>query len=392
MLVIFLLIFLLDALFYNSLRKGRITGSKQFKKALFWLGILHTSATLFLFIKILLFKGYFEDNSHLTNFLDISFIFSVGHIPKIILTLTASLTRVTQKRFKRLSMAIRLCGRFISLLIIILVLIGSLFGRYNFKVEEVMIEIEDLPDALKGLRLVQVSDMHLSSFHRQGKSLDRAVEIINSLKPDILVNTGDFVSFGYKEMEPFTEALSAAKGKYGSFAILGNHDMGTYHPYWDQNERDTNIVLISELIRKAGYELLRDESRTIEINKSSISIIGVATYGSIPDIFYGDLAKASLGSDTTDLRILLSHDPNHWSYNRDSMKGIELCLSGHTHGMQMGIISGRIRISPARLIFPAWYGLYGSDSSYLYVNRGLGVIGFPFRIGMPPEITVITIN
>jgi hypothetical protein len=392
MFIILAIIVLLDLLYYNRHFKRGVFKKMRANNLLLIAAVIHSVVSLFICLKILFYKGSFEENSHITSFLDFMFLISAGMLPKIILSLTSIPTDVKSRRFPSYFNYRAISGKVLAIASSLLVVTGTLYGRFNFKVEEIGVKIENLPESMVGLKIVQISDLHLSSFHRHSRKLEKAINIIRDLEPDILVNTGDYVSFGYREMEPFIDILSKAGGKYGSFAILGNHDIGTYHPDWNQELRDTNVVIMSRFIDRTGYDLLIDENRTIRIGSSTLSVIGVSTSGSIPDIFYGDINRATIGSDTTNFRLLLSHDPNHWVYNKADLEGIELTLSGHTHGMQLGLLLGSIRISPARLIFPAWYGLYGSDNQYLYVNRGLGVIGFPFRIGMPPEITLLVLE
>jgi predicted MPP superfamily phosphohydrolase len=183
-----------------------------------------------------------------------------------------------------------------------------------------------------------------------------------------------------------------AKGKLGSFAIIGNHDIGTYDRDFNQAGRDTNVVRMNELIKASGYKVLNDENILINVGDARVAIIGVITKGRHGHIIHGDLTKAMTGTDSADFRILITHDPNHWEEAVKGKTNIELTLAGHTHGMQMGILTKRFKWSPAQYFYPRWNGLYSEGNQYLYVNRGLGVLGVPFRIWMPPEITVIKLT
>lgn len=392
MLIILLVIVVFDILFFLTLLKRRILASRTEFSVILALSIIHTTLLLVTLLKIVAYRGDFAENSHLANYMTFTLLLSAGTIPKIIYTIFSNLAWAVRKRFRSLAVFIQKTAVYTGVIVIILVMAGNLYGRFNFKTEVINLTIDNLPVELKGLRIVQVSDLHLNSFHMHGNKLAESARIINDLQPDILVNTGDYVSYGYREMEPFNNAINFSKGRYGNFAILGNHDMGTYHPGWDLDDRKNNVERISGMISNLGFTLLNDENRELRIGNSTVSVIGITTSGSIPDITYGDFEKAKRGSDSADLRIFLSHDPNFWLNNRESTGNIEITLSGHTHGMQLGIITKRLRLSPASLIFPAWNGLYGESNNWLYVNRGLGTLGFPFRIGMPPEITLIILE
>jgi predicted MPP superfamily phosphohydrolase len=173
---------------------------------------------------------------------------------------------------------------------------------------------------------------------------------------------------------------------------MGNHDFGTYQPYFTEADKENNALRINQLIQKSGYKILNDKHEVITINGARIGLAGVTTKGRYPDIIHGDLDKALMDLDSVDFQILLSHDPNHWELAVAGKTDINLTLSGHTHGMQMGIYTRRFRWSPSKYFYPRWSGLYNNNDQYLYVNRGLGVLAIPFRIWMPPEITLITLR
>jgi hypothetical protein len=269
---------------------------------------------------------------------------------------------------------------------------STFYERFNFTTEEVTINIKNLNQELDGLRIVQISDMHLSSFYHHEKQLETVMDKVNQLHPDLFINTGDFISFGWREFDRYDTIFTRAKSKYGNFAILGNHDVGTYDPYFTEAERDNNILIMNNLIKASGYQILNDEFSIVNVGKARIGMIGVVTGGRHPHMTHGNLGKALIGLDNVDLKILLSHDPNHWTEAVEKKTDIDLTLSGHTHGMQMGIITKNFRWSPAKYFYPHWNGLYNDGNQYHYVNRGLGCLAIPFRIWMPPEITVITLK
>ncbi len=270
-------------------------------------------------------------------------------------------------------------------------LAGVFHGRFNFKYNTIEIEYENLPAGLDGFTIVHISDLHLKSFRRHPDKLMQVFDSINSYEPDIIVNTGDFVSYMYDEMDMFTGILSSLKAEYGVYAIPGNHDTGMYSTYYNRYNCEEHLDIIGEMLESSGHIYLKDTSILIKMDTLTVSITGVCTYGMIPNIYYGDTDSALVGTDSSDFSIMLTHDPNHWIKDIEYRDNIDLTLSGHTHGGQIGILLPGLKLSPASTLYPAWSGLYEHQNNYLYVNRGLGTVGFPARIGMPPEITVIRI-
>jgi hypothetical protein len=280
-------------------------------------------------------------------------------------------------------------GIVVWIIVFSVVVTGTIKGRFNIKTDEITIKVEGLNEDLNGLKIVQLSDLHLISFFRHKDVLKGIMEKANSYKPDILLNSGDFVNYGWREFDRDDTILSLARGRFGNFAVLGNHDIGTYYPGYNEADCDTNIIRMVELITASGYRVLNDENTIINIGKAKVAILGVITKGKHGHMIHGDLKKAMSGVDSADFRILISHDPNQWEKDVKGKTNIELTLSGHTHGMQMGILTKRFKWSPSKYFYPRWNGLYKEGNQYLYVNRGLGVLAIPFRIWMPPEISVI---
>jgi predicted MPP superfamily phosphohydrolase len=268
---------------------------------------------------------------------------------------------------------------------------GTLYTRFNFKTDRITLKIKELRPELNGLKIVLVSDLHLSSFYHHKDLLVKVMKEIEKEKPDLFVNTGDFITFGWREFGRFDTILNIASGKYGSFAVMGNHDFGGYDPFFTDADERNNVLLMNKFIAASGYKVLNDETEIVNIGDSRIALTGVMTEGSFPKIIHGNLSKAIEGADSADLKILLAHDPNQWEKDVTGKTDIDITLSGHTHGMQIGILTKKFRWSPAHYFYPKWNGLYKEGEQYLIVNRGLGVLGIPFRIWMPPEITVITI-
>jgi hypothetical protein len=276
-------------------------------------------------------------------------------------------------------------------MIFVILGVSTLLGRFNFRTEEYTVKIKGLHKDLNGLRIVQLSDLHLSCFHHHRELITEVVEEVNGLKPDLIMNTGDFITYGWREFSGFETILANLKARYGSYAVLGNHDFGTYQPFFTKADLENNVSWMNKLVRSSGYDVLNDEHSILAIGEAEIAIIGVKTKGSFPDIIHGDLTKATDSIGDVDLKILLSHDPNHWEKATMGKTDIDLTLAGHTHGMQMGIYTKSFSWSPAIFFYKRWGGLYTEGDQHLVVNRGLGVLGIPFRIWMPPEISLITL-
>lgn len=344
-----------------------------------------------LFLEVLLYRGIFDMPQHiwlLMNLTGMLFAVVLPRILMIILHFTGKIVRINTGGHIR---SITNTGITIAVISFIVIAAGTVVGRYNVKTEYAEIKIKGLNEDLNGLKILHISDLHLASFYHNHKKIVSVINEINTLKPDLIINTGDFISYGWREFDRFDTILAGTKGRYGNFASMGNHDFGTYHPYYTEAERNNHLLLLKKFIEDSGYVLLNDSSNIITTGRSKIAVIGVSAKGSFPDITHGDIDRAMKGTDSADLKILLSHDPNHWLKEIKGKKEIELTLSGHTHGMQIGILTRKFRWSPAVFFYPYWNGLYREGDQFLYVNRGLGTLGIPARIWMPPEITVITL-
>lgn len=386
----FFLFLILETLFYITLIKRGLIINGRLSGIILTISVIHTLLFIINSIQLLLYKGDIAVNENIDHLMNLTFLFAVGSIPKLIITITL-ITGRKRKKGKLASLFVA-TGWVVATIIMIVVLSGTFRGRYNFTIERVTLPVANLHPDLCSLKIVLISDLHLSSFHNNPGQLKRALKIIESLDPDILVNTGDYVTIGWKEMEPFTEIISSVSGKYGSVAIPGNHDTGIYHPTWNKSQMEESGEKIQKMVTSTGSVYLCNSHTYFSVKNALVSFTGITATGKVPDMIYGDIELAKPAVDTSNYSILLSHDPNYWIENPEKVKSFDLTLSGHTHGMQMGIMVGKIRISPAALLFPVWNGLVKRDSGYLYVNRGLGTLGFPFRIGMPPEITLLTLQ
>ncbi len=283
-------------------------------------------------------------------------------------------------------------GLITSVIPFLAILWGLAFGRFHYQVEEVEARFSNLPKALDGFKIVQLSDIHLGSMFGKKKQMEKAVSIVNSLQPDLIVFTGDLVNNFSEEAHGWEEIFAVLQAGYGKFSILGNHDYGDYWEWKSGHEKSENMNMFYDVHRDMGFRLLRNEGDTLRIKGALLAVIGVENWGQPPFKQYGDLQKSLQHIPDTAFKVLLSHDPTHWDAQVNGKTDIQLTLSGHTHAMQFGVKIGRFRWSPSKYIYKRWMGLYRENGQMLYVNRGLGFIGFPGRIGLRPEITLITLK
>lgn len=269
---------------------------------------------------------------------------------------------------------------------------GITFGKYRHRVRKVKLKIKGLPASFKGYKIVQISDVHSGSFFHPEK-LEHAVKLINEQNADLVLFTGDMVNNFAEEFKPFVPLFSTIQSKDGKFSVLGNHDYGDYAEWSSAAEKAQNIPKLIEFEKQAGFEMLRNEHRVIEKNGEKLYLLGVENWGEKPFPQYGDLNKASAGIPAEAAKILMSHDPTHFDrVVKMHPANVQLTLSGHTHGMQFGLDLKNVRWSPVQYRYKKWADLYESEGKYLYVNRGFGVIGYPGRVGVLPEITLFELS
>jgi len=282
-------------------------------------------------------------------------------------------------------------GSVTGLLLFFVFGMGMVRGKTNVKVFREEIRIAHLPEPFSGIRIVQISDFHLAGFHHNPDYIKKVVRQVNRVGPDLILFTGDMVHNFSEEMDPFMGSLKSLCAPLGKYAILGNHDYGAYHSWDSEEEKAANLAKVKSQIRAAGFDLLLNEHRTIPLNGQNIELIGVENWGKAPMPQEGDLDRALEGTDPSSVKILLSHDPSHWDLHVRGKKGIPLTLAGHTHGFQFGFEFGKLKWSPSAWMYDHWAGLYRENGQYLYVNRGVGFTGFPGRVGIRPEITLLTL-
>lgn len=269
-----------------------------------------------------------------------------------------------------------------------IILYGSFIGKTHFEVKEVLFQSPRLPKAFDGYRIVQLSDLHIGSWEGNAAALQRAVEMVNALHPDLIVFTGDLVNHKTSELDPFQSILATLKAKDGVYSILGNHDYGTYHRWKTPHEQEENLINLQKRQAEMGWIVLNNDHRVLHRDNDSIALVGVENEGEPPFSQHGDLTKALQGTAGM-FKLLLSHNPTHWRREVLPQSDVDLMLAGHTHAMQLAVG----RYSPSSLVYPEWSGMYTAEQGRgLYVNVGLGFVGIPFRFGARPEITVITLK
>lgn len=271
-----------------------------------------------------------------------------------------------------------------------LILYGISWGRSDYKVEQVDVVIPDLPDSFNGLRVVQLTDLHLGSCGKSFKGIAKLVERVNALNPDLIVFTGDMVNNFAEELEPWIEKLRGLHAPLGVYAVTGNHDYGKYTRWESEAAEKENLKRFFENMEKAGFRMLNNANVPLVEGQDTVFLCGVENWGLLPFPQIGDLQQALEGTEGH-VVILLSHDPSHWRQEVVNYP-VALTLSGHTHAMQMGIRIGHFQWSPSQYIYREYNGLYHENGHQLYVSRGAGFIGIAGRIAQRPEITLLKLN
>jgi predicted MPP superfamily phosphohydrolase len=269
---------------------------------------------------------------------------------------------------------------------------GVAKGKYNFKVRNLNMTFDNLPKSFNGFKIVQISDIHSGSFD-DIQAIGGAIDLINDQNPDVVLFTGDLVNYDAREIEPFLEEFKRLRPTVGTYSVLGNHDYGDYKSWNTTQEKNENNALLKKFHKEMNFNLLNNEAVILNQGEDKISIVGVENWGKPPFPQNGDLDKAILGTEDIPFKVLMSHDPTHWNKKViDHPTHFDLTLSGHTHGMQFGVEIPGFKWSPVKYLYPEWAGLYEKKNQFLYVNRGFGYIGFPGRVGILPEITVINLQ
>ena len=342
-----------------------------------------------------LFVGFFFSFFVFKLFLILFFLLEdIVRIVKFILFVTLNLFR--NKKLKSSPDGrrkfVRKAGLFVAAIPFTSMLYGITQGKYNFKVNTVKLSFKNLPKSFENFKIVQISDIHSGSFDDRKAILD-GIDLVNKQDPDLILFTGDLVNNDSREIVPFIDDFKKLQAPHGVYSILGNHDYGDYKKWDSENDKMNNMDLLFKYQKEMGFKLLNNENDSINIGEEEIGIYGVENWGNPPFPQRGDIDKALEGREDVNFKILMSHDPTHW--NKKVLQHpahIDLTLSGHTHGMQFGVEIPGFKWSPIKYIYPQWAGLYEKAGQLLYVNRGFGFLGFPGRVGIWPEITVIELT
>lgn len=275
------------------------------------------------------------------------------------------------------------------------VFLYGITNRYSYQIKRVKLRFKNLPEAFSGLKIVQISDIHTGSFDNK-EAVAKGVDMILKEKPDIVFFTGDLVNNKAEELVPYKALFSKIKAPLGVYSTLGNHDYGDYYPWNSMAERNANLHILMQNHGEMGWRLMMNEHILLEKNGEQIALLGVENWSAKAGFpKYGDLRKAYGGPGLKKIpfKILLTHDPSHFDAEvTQDFQDIDLTLSGHTHGMQFGVEIPGFKWSPSQYVYRRWAGLYQSGSQFLYVNRGFGFLGYPGRVGILPEITVIELE
>ena len=270
---------------------------------------------------------------------------------------------------------------------------GIVSGAHDYRVRRHRVVLPQLPRAFEGLRVVQISDVHSGSFFNK-RAVRGGIEMLLGERPDVVLFTGDLVNNRADEMRAYQEVFEKVRAPLGVFSVFGNHDYGDYTTWPSPEAKRQNLADLAQVHRQMGWDLLMDEHRLLRVDGETLALVGIQNWGGKGNFpKYGNLAKAVRGTEGQPVKILLSHDPSHWDAQvRPEFPDIDLMLSGHTHGMQFGVDTSWWRWSPVQYMYPQWAGLYRQGSQQLYVNRGYGYLGYPGRLGILPEITVLELT
>jgi predicted MPP superfamily phosphohydrolase len=277
-------------------------------------------------------------------------------------------------------------------LIFLIIVFGVTRGKHFYRIKRETIYFPDLPEAFDGFTITQISDVHSGSFS-DAKAVQKGLDLVNSQNSDLLLFTGDLVNNMASEMDQWIPMFRKLKAPYGKYSVLGNHDYGDYIRWESNAAKAANLNRLKEIHAETGFKLLLNEAVEIKKQGQCVALIGVENWGKGGFHQYGDLKEATAGVPDNSFKILMSHDPSHWDeVTVDHEQHVHLTLAGHTHGMQFGIELFGFKWSPIKYFYKQWAGLYSQEGKYLYVNRGFGFHGLKGRIGIWPEITVLTLK
>lgn len=389
--VLYLLLFLIFYLVLTLTTYKSIVRvlKNHLKKTICWIIYSYSIILILIFIVIYIWPGLTSKNGDYSTTLIFNGFLSADFAFKTMATLTYFFGLILKKKNRAI---VSWTGLIISTGIVFNIFYSSIFEKNNIVVIQEELQFENLPADFDGYKIMHISDIHLGSYMHSKKNLQRTTKIVQEYMPDVLFFTGDLVNNYSEELKGWGNIFKSMNKGITSISILGNHDYGDYSQWDSKQLKDENFNDILEAHDQFGFKLLRNENSILRKGKDSIFVIGVENWGHAPFPQYADLDKSLMNVPDNTFKILLSHDPNHWESVVKYMDNINLTLSGHTHGMQWGIKKSGITFSLMYFVSENWGGLYRYDKSKLYVNTGLGMIGFPWRINMPGEITLLTLK
>ncbi len=385
-LMLFLLIYLLLTFAaYKSLKK---TVKDRFRKVISYIYWIFSVAMLLVFLFIYVYPYQPSRATNYPVYFYFNFILFTDFVAKTPLTVALVLQYVFRKQN---SNTILWSGLIMSVGFSLLLIYGVVLGQENVRIKQFEIQNKDLPAGFHDYKIVQISDTHLGSFLKSNNVMEKTVSKILKINPDVIFFTGDMVNNFSKEMKYWVPYFKEITKNRVSYSILGNHDYGDYMNWDNQQNKQENFRAILERQREMGFQLLLNENTVLRSGEDSVFLAGVENWGHPPFPQYAELEKAMDGIPKDAFTILLTHDPAHWEAKVKNMKEIDLVLAGHSHGLQWGIKPAGIPLSLVYFVRANWSGMYKSENT-LIVNTGLGLVGVPWRIDMPPEITVITLK
>lgn len=367
--------------------------------------LIYVISTLLIYIFFIVYTFLFEISSSsklFSYYLTFIFMLIISKIIALPIIIIDDLFRFLSffnskyRKEKKVNLARRSIVSKLSLIVasipIPISLDGIFFGRYRYRVISHTLYFKKLPIKFDGYKITQLSDFHCGSLENSSK-VNQAIEMINDVNSDLILFTGDFVNNRYEEIKPWVKSFSKLKAKDGMISVLGNHDYGDYMRWSSIEKKNKNFENLLAIQKEIGFDVLMNENKFIKKGSDKIAIVGCENWGARFNKL-GDIEKAINNISDDDFKIVLSHDPTHWDkILKNHSQNFDLTLSGHTHGMQFGIeIPGIIKWSPVKWAYKYWAGLYSYEGKYLNVNRGFGVLAFPGRVGIWPEITTITLK
>jgi predicted MPP superfamily phosphohydrolase len=386
----YLILFIADLFLWFIILKEMKGRNRIFRATVYVIKAAVTILFLFLFFRIVLYSGEFADPANAFRQIQLGAMAALLVAASTACLTVTLLIRLVSLLRGRKSGTTGIANTLIFTLLTLLVADGYFRQRLDIKTVRQTVTVAGLDPALDGMKIALIADIHISSWHDSYERLDRAMQMVSDEHPDLILNSGDFITFGWQEFGESDTILRKAKALAGAFAVEGNHDDGTYYPGYDEGYGAECLKMVKLNIESSGYTLLRDSAAVISHRGKNIAIAGVAIHGHRLDMQYGDFEKVLAPIPDSLFTILLLHDPAGWLLSSVAGRLPDLTVAGHTHGFQVGL-PGR-GWSPSALIHEQWRGLYEFRGSHLYVSTGLGTMGMAARFFMPPEIVILTIT